>query len=142
MRTAWRLAGAAGAAAAAALLAASCGNVQAADLFVVTRTGGGAHPQLTLLVNEEGVVRCDGRRAGKLSDGQIVKARAITEDIEKPASGHMSLAARPGSVYSYRLRDASGTVAFADNSAGQPKALHELALFVLQTAQQVCGLTE
>ena len=42
----------------------------------------------------------------------------------------------------YGVRDENGTVHFADNSCGQPKVLHELALFVLKTAQQVCGLPE
>ena len=77
-----------------------------------------------------------------MSDEQIVKARAITEELEKPASEHLTLAARPGSVLSYRLRDANGTVDFADDSVGQPKVLRELQLFVLQTAQTVCRLPE
>jgi hypothetical protein len=127
----------------AAVLGSGCGgNVEAADLFIVTRSGSGPHAALTLLVNEEGVVHCNGRQAGKLSDKQIVKARGITEDLEKPASRHLSLPARPGSVLSYRVRDANGTVSFADNSAGQPKVLRELALFVLQSSQQVCKLPE
>jgi hypothetical protein len=33
-------------------------------------------------------------------------------------------------------------VRFSDNSANQPKALHELALFVLRAAQQTCHLPE
>ncbi len=129
--------------AAAATLAAGCGgNVEAADLFVVTRGGSSPHAALTLLVNEEGVVHCNGRPAGKLADQQIVKARGITEDLEKPASQQLSLPARPDSVFSYRVRDANGTVSFADNSPGQPKVLRELALFVLQTSQHLCKLPE
>jgi len=128
--------------ASAALALSGCGGIKAPDLFVLTRSGAGPHAKLTLLVNEEGGVHCNGKLAGKLSDDQIVKARAITEDLEKPASEHLSLAARPGSVLSYRLRDASGTVSFADNSVGQPKVLHELQLFVLQAAQRVCRLPE
>jgi hypothetical protein len=124
-------------------LAGGCGSsVEAADLFVVTRSGSGPHAALTLLVNEEGIVHCNGRKAGTLADAQIVKARGITEDLEKPASEGLSLPPRPGSVFRYRLRDANGTVSFADNSSGQPKVLHELALFVLQTSQRVCGLPE
>jgi hypothetical protein len=135
-----RALGAALAGACLAVAAAGCGgNVEAADLFVVTRSG--PHAQLTLL-DEEGNVDCNGRRAGKLGDKQIVKARGITEDLEKPASEHLSLPARPGSVFSYRLRDANGSVGFADNSSGQPKVTRELALFVLETAQQVCKLAE
>ena len=124
------------------LVLSGCGGIKAPDLFILDRSGSGPHARLTLLVNEEGVVHCNGRLAGKLSDEQIVKARAITEELEKPASEHLTLAARPGSVLSYRLRDANGTVDFADNSVGQPKVLHELQLFVLQTAQTVCRLRE
>jgi hypothetical protein len=38
------------------------------------------------------------------------------------------------------VRDADGTVRFSDNSPRQPAVLQRLALFVLQTAQQVCHL--
>ena len=124
------------------LLMAGCGGIEAPDLFIVQRSGSTPHARLTLLVNEEGGVRCNGSHKLKLSDAQIVKARAIQEEIEKPASSHLSLPARPGSVLSYRLRDQDGTVSFADNSRDQPKVLRELALFVLQTAQQVCHLPE
>ena len=122
--------------------AAGCGGIKAPDLFILTRTGAGPHAHLTLLINEEGVVHCNGTITGKLSDKQIIKARAITEELEKPAAEHLSLAPAPGSVLSYRLRDANGTVAFADNSPGQPAVLRQLTLLVLQTAQQVCHLPE
>jgi hypothetical protein len=125
-----------------AILAAGCGGIASPDLFVVTRSGAGSHAKLTLLVNEEGVVHCNGVQRGKLSDPQIVKARQIAEELEKPASQHLALSAAPNSVLSYYLRDANGTVSFADNSARQPKVLRELALFVLQSAQQVCKLPE
>lgn len=119
-----------------------CGN-QAADLFVVTRSGDTPDAHLTLLVDEEGNVHCNGRAAPrKLSDPEIITARAIQENLESLASRNATLAPRPGSVMSYTIRDPNGTVSFSDNSAGQPKALHELALFVLKTAQQVCGLPE
>ncbi len=126
----------------AVALAGCGGGIESPDLFIVTRSGQGPNAALTLLVNEEGGVHCDGKLAGKLSDPQIVKARAITEALEKPAGEHLSLAPASGSVLRYQLRDANGTVAFADNSAGQPKVLRELALFVLQTSQQVCKRPE
>jgi hypothetical protein len=122
--------------------AAGCGGVRAADLFVVSRSGSSSHAALTLLVNEEGGVNCNGGPTRTLDDTEIVKARAITEDLEKLASKHLVLPPRPGSVLRYRLRDANGTVAFSDNSTGQPEVLHELALFVLRTAQQACNLPE
>ena len=40
------------------------------------------------------------------------------------------------------MRDESGTVSFSDNSAEQPLVLQKLQLFVLQTAQQICHLSE
>jgi hypothetical protein len=127
---------------ATALALGGCGGVQAADLFIVTRSGSTPHAALTLLVNEEGGVHCNGSKTLKLSDPEIVKARAIQEELQKPASRHLSLPPRPGSVFSYFLRDENGSVRFSDNSAGQPAVLHELQLFVLRTAQQVCGLPE
>lgn len=132
---------AAGAIAAVALLG-GCGGVRAADLFLVQRSGSTPHARLTMLVNEEGGVRCNGGPERRLGDPQIVKARAIQEELHDAASRKLSLPARPGSVFAYRVRDVDGTVTFADNSAAQPKVLHELALFVLQSAQQVCGLAE
>jgi hypothetical protein len=116
-------------------LAAGCGGVTAADLFIVYRSGSGPQARLTLLVNEEGGVSCNGRTAAqKLSDPQ--------EELEKPSSAHLSLPARAGSVLSYYVRDEKGTVRFSDNSAHQPAALHKLQLFVLQSSQEVCHLAE
>jgi hypothetical protein len=71
-----------------------------------------------------------------------VQARAIQEELKEPAEAHLSLPARPGSVLSYYLRDENGNVRFADDSTGQPKVFRNLALFVLQVAQQVCHLPQ
>lgn len=120
-----------------------CGaGVSAPDLFVVQRTGSGSGARLTLLVNEEGGVRCNAGKMLKLSDPQIVQARAIQEDLQSPAGRHLALEPRAGSVLSYYMRDENGTVRFSDNSAHQPAVLRQLQLFVLQVAQQVCHLAE
>jgi hypothetical protein len=124
----------------APLLGACGGGITAPDLFIIQRSGSVAGARLTLLVNEEGGVRCNGGTMRKLSDPQLVEARAIQEDVHELASKHTSLPARPGSVLGYYLRDENGSVSFSDDSAGQPAVLHRLALFVLQTAQQVCHL--
>jgi len=122
---------------------AGCGGAIAPDLFVVERSGSTAGARLTLLVNEEGGVSCNGHAAlEKLSDPQIIKSREIQEELEKPSASHVSLPAKPGSVFSYYVRDEKGSVRFADNSAGQPAAFHKLQLFVLQAAQEVCGLAQ
>ncbi len=124
----------------AVALPAGCGGIKAPDLFLVERTGNVPGARLTLLVNEEGGARCNGGTTLKLGDPQLIQARAIQEDLQGLASRHASLPARAGSVLSYYLRDENGSVRFADNSAGQPQVLRNLALFVLQTAQQVCHL--
>jgi hypothetical protein len=131
----------------AAAALSGCGGITAPDLFIVQRSGSGPHAKLTLLVNEEGGVSCNGAstlagRKLKLSDPQLVQARAIQEDLSEPASKHLSLAPRTKSVLSYRVRDEAGSVSFSDNSAAQPPVFRRLALFVLQTAQSVCQLPE
>jgi hypothetical protein len=123
-----------------ATIAAGCGGIRAPDLFIVQRTGSVQGARLTLLVNEEGGVRCNGGATLKLSDPQLVQARAIQEDLRDPSSKHISLPARAGSVLSYYVRDENGSARFADNSVGQPAVFRNLALFLVQTAQQVCHL--
>jgi hypothetical protein len=129
------------------LAVAGCGGVLSPDLFIVYRSGSVPGAKLTMLVNEEGVVHCYESSAHPgpahhLSDPQIIEARTIQEDLEGPASQHQSLPARPGSVLSYYLRDANGSVHFSDNSTHQPTAMHKLAGFVLSVAQGVCGLPQ
>jgi hypothetical protein len=125
-----------------ATLLLGCGGIKAPDLFVVQRSGSGPAAKLTLLVNEEGGVRCNGAKKLKLSDPQLVEARAIQEDVKEQASGHLVLQPAPRSVLSYSLRDEDGTVRFSDNSPNQPAVLRRLALFVLRTSQEVCHLPE
>jgi hypothetical protein len=120
----------------------ACTGVKAADLFIVYRSGSTPHARLTMLVNEEGNVHCNGGPTLKLSDSQLVRARAIQEELHDAATNHLSLAPGAGSVLSYYVREENGNVRFSDNSAGQPPVLRQLQLFVLQTAQQVCQLPE
>ena len=122
----------------AAIVLAGCAGVKPPDLFIVERSGPGG--RLTLLVDEQGGLRCNGARAPALSDPQLIQARAIQEELATPAGEHLALAPHPGSVFSYRVRDEAGSVSFADNSSAQPKVLRNLALFVLQVAQQNCHL--
>ncbi len=128
----------------AAVVLAGCGeSVELPDLFVVTRTGGGE--KLTVRINEDGTVHCFRSPAHpgathQLSDPQLIQARGVTEELQTSSAKHLSLPPRPGSVFRYNVRDAEGTVRFADNSAGQPSALHHLQYLVLEVAQRVCGL--
>lgn len=118
------------------------GGIAAPDLFIVQRTGSGPGARLTLVVNEEGGVHCNAGPTLKLSDPLLIRARAIQEELHEQASEHLSLTPGAGSVLSYSLRDENGTVRFSDNSPGQPKVFRELALLVLQVAQQVCHLPQ
>jgi hypothetical protein len=123
------------------LALAACGGFKAPDLFIVQRSASGAGANLTLLVDEEGNVTCDGApKPAKLSDSQLLVARGLQEELQTTASNHLSLPARRGSVFSYVLRDENGSVRFADNSAAQPAVLRKLALFVLEVGQRVCRL--
>ena len=121
-----------------AAVLAGCGeSVELPDLLVITRTGGGE--KLTVRINEGGTVYCNGGSAHQLSDPQLIRPGRHRRTPD-PSSKHLSLPPRPGSVFRYRVRDAEGTVRFADNSAGQPSALHHLQYLVLEVAQRVCGL--
>jgi hypothetical protein len=122
------------------LLAGCGGSIPTPDLFVVQRSGSVAGARLTLLVNDGGYVRCNGAGLRPLSDPLLIDARAIKEGLEAPAGRHESLPAQPGSVLSYSLRDENGTVRFSDNSRGQPSVFHELTLFVLRIAKDICRL--
>jgi hypothetical protein len=132
--------------ASAALVTTGCGGVLSPDLFIVHRSGATPGAKLTLLVNEEGVVQCNPDPAHPaphhLSDPRIIEARVIQEDLKDPASRRESYPAAKGSVLSYYVRDQDGTVAFADNSPGQPQVTRKLAAFVLSVAQGVCGLPQ
>ena len=116
----------------------ACGGVMAADLFIVERSSSTGHGTLTVLVSEEGVVHCNRGPAYRISDPALIEARTIQEELHNPTTHHLSLPARPGSVYGYRVRDGEGSVSFADNSTGEPEVLRHLQLFTLQVAQQVC----
>ncbi len=129
------------AAIAAVTLTASCGGITAPDLFIVQRTGSVPGARLTLLVNEEGGVRCNGGASLKLSDPALVQARAIQEDLHGPAS-KPCLAAGAGGVRPQLLRarrkreralrrqlgraarrvSQPGAVRAADGTAGLPSA--------------------
>jgi hypothetical protein len=124
-----------------ALACAGCGEVKPGDLFILTRTDPATHSHLTLLINEEGGVQCNGGPELKLTDQNLVLARGLEEELHETSAAHTVLPPRTGSVYTYAYRDEAGTITFSDNSAGQSKALHQLQLLVLETAQQVCGVS-
>ena len=130
-------------AAAAALgvlvLLAGCGfDVQAADLFQVTRIGQGQ--KLTLLVNDSGTIACNGGKPKSLPDRLLLQARDLSTDLNKDANAKVRFPASARSVFSYTVKVQNGTFTFPDTAAESRKELARLELFVVQAAADPCGI--
>jgi hypothetical protein len=111
------------------------------DLLVVQRSGSIPGAALTLLINDGGTVRCNGRRERRLGDPNLLLARDIVRGLERDARQGRRLPPGPGSILRYRMRMEEGTVEFSDTSAGaHGGAFAQAQLFTRRVAQQVCGL--
>jgi hypothetical protein len=121
-----------------ALVLAGCGSPPA-DLFVVTRSGADRNANLTLLVSDDGTVKCNGKEHA-ISNQQLLDARALTRDLSKQAELHLVLPPKPGSVLSYKVRMEAGTVSFSDTSRPLPTAFTQLEVFTKNVSEDVCGL--
>jgi hypothetical protein len=125
---------------AAALVLAGCGGGEVQeDLFLVVRTGTVPGAHLSMLVNDAGLVTCNGKQH-ELPSKRLLDARQLQRDVMPYAQRNLHLVAQPGSVFAYSMRDQDGTIAFSDNSRGLPPKLAGLPLFVLEVARQVCHL--
>jgi hypothetical protein len=121
---------------AAALTA--CGlNVQAPDLFLLTRTGGG--PRLTLLVSDDGTIRCNGH-SKQLPDKMLLVARDLAITLNNDAKRGLRIPRAPDSVALYSVRVQQGTISFPDTAARNHPTLAQLELFAVQASQGPCGL--
>jgi hypothetical protein len=123
----------------AAILLSGCG-APAADLFVVHRSGSDRNARLTMLVEDDGVVTCNGKQH-QISSQQLLDARALTRDLGDQAKLNLALPARPGAVLSYRVRLQAGTVAFADTSRPLPSTFARLEQFTADVSENVCKLS-
>jgi hypothetical protein len=125
---------------AAVLLAlAGCGlSVQSPDLFLLTRSGAGR--SLTLLVSDDGTIRCDGGKAKQLPDPLLIQARTIASDLAGDAKARLSIRPGAGSVTRYTIKLEDGPISFPDTAAAHHHELAQAELFALQAAQQACGL--
>lgn len=122
------------------MLLAACGlNVQAPDLFLLKRTGAGRN--LTLLVSDDGTVRCNGGAAKPLSDKLLIQARDLASSLDDDAKRHLRIARGPHSVAVYTVRVQQGTFSFPDTAGRTHSDLAQLELFAVQTAQHPCGLS-
>ena len=122
-----------------ALLGTSCGRT-APDLFEVHRSGAVPGARLVLAVSDNGLVRCNRGAPRRLPDGQLLAAREIARGLEEPASRGLTLEPGPGSVLSYRVRLAQGTVTFSDTSSRVRPELARVQAFTRRVGKDVCGL--
>jgi hypothetical protein len=127
------------AALAAVVALAGCG-AQPADLFLVKRTGSGRNATLTMRVQDDGYVYCDGRRH-QLSSRQLLDARALARDLAPQAQLHVALPPGPRSILSYNVELQAGRVAFSDTSRPLPGAFARLTAFTADISEAVCGMT-
>jgi hypothetical protein len=121
---------------------AGCGfDVQAPDLFLLTRTGAGG--RLTLLVNGSGTIRCNGGKARQLPDPLLLDARGLASSLGGDAQQKLRIPSPSNSVYRYTIRLQQGTIAFPDTAAASGKypRLAQLEQFALEASQQACGLS-
>jgi hypothetical protein len=126
--------------AAVAIAVAGCGlDVSSPDLFVLKRTGEGQ--TLTLLVNDDGTIHCNGGKAKQLTDQQLLVARDLATSLDNDAKAKLQIAAgSPGSVDFYTVTLPDGKITFPDTAGRSHHELAQAQLFALQAAQSPCGL--
>ena len=70
-----------------ALLLGGCGG-PTADLFVVERDGSIPGARLTLLVSDDGTVRCNRGDRREITSEQLIDAREIARELNGPEDEH------------------------------------------------------
>ena len=124
----------------APFVASGCGlNVTSPDLFLLRRTGQGK--PLTLLVSDDGTIRCNNGNARPLSDQLLLRARDLSSDLDKDAKASLRLPSGPAAVFTYQIRLQNGTISFPDTAAAAHHELAQAELFAVQAAQSACGLS-
>lgn len=123
-----------------AAVLAGCGTGQAADLFVVERSGSIPGAKLTLQVIDDGHVRCNGGERRAITGDDLLDARQIERDLARPAEEKVALPPGPRSVLTYRVRLQAGIVRFSDSSRGQGPELLAVQGFTRTIAKRVCRL--
>jgi hypothetical protein len=135
----------AAAAVTAAVVLAGCGG-EAGDLLAVERSGSIPRARLQLRFTVDGRVSCNRGALRELHSDQVIDARAIESELAGeegkpgPASRHVRLRARPGSVLRYRARVEAGAVTFADTSRPQPPVFFEIQKLTRDVARSICRL--
>jgi len=119
--------------------AAGCGT-PSKDLFVVERSGEVPGARLTLLVSDDGSVRCNGNKPKDMGSERLIDARALEHDLVDQADEQRTFRPGENSILRYTVRVEDGTLKFADTSPNLPSDLFQLAAFTRVLAKQVCGL--
>lgn len=118
---------------------AACGS-PSADLFSVERTGKGAGAKLSLVISDDGTVRCDAKRPVPLGAQRLLDARQLARDLDKQAALGLELA--PGraqdTTFRYVADLEAGRISFADSSRGIPPTYQRLVAFTRQVSKTVC----
>jgi hypothetical protein len=76
----------------------------------------------------------------QLDGDRLLRARAITRALAKPAELGLELPPGPGANLSYKVSLEAGHVAFSDTSKGNPQAFFEIAAFTKDVSERVCGI--
>jgi hypothetical protein len=122
----------------AVIVLAGCGlNETSPDLFLLKRTGQGQ--TLTVLVNDGGTIRCDGRAAKPISDQMLLQARDLATTLDNDAKAKLEIAAAANSVAFYSVRLQDGTITFPDTAASTHHELAQAELFAVQAEQGPCS---
>jgi hypothetical protein len=123
----------------AAIALAGCGlNVSTPDLFLLTRTGQGK--TLTLLVKDDGTIRCNGGAAKKLSNDLLLRARDLSSSLDKDAKRNLRLPRAANTVFDFVVKLPDGAISFPDTAGASHSELAQAELFTVQAAQTACGV--
>ena len=104
----------------------------------MTRTAGITAGNLRLRVTDDGRASCNGGALVEITSAQLITARQARRDLD--ALGARRLPSGRQSVFSYRVRTARTTVAWADDSARQAPVLFKLAKLTRDIAKGPCRL--
>jgi hypothetical protein len=106
----------------------------------VQRNGTIPGARLTLELSDDGTVRCNRGERRRMTDEQLLSARALARDLQRPASQNASLPPGRNAVLSYRVLLPEGAVSFSDTSPGRTPALLRLQALTRSVAMRTCGL--
>lgn len=124
---------------------AGCGS-RAADLIAVQRSGDIPGARLTMVMTDDGRVRCNNGPDQMVTSRQLIDAREIVRALEGeddevgPADRGVRLPPGRESILRYDVRIEAGSVSFADSSRGQPPEFLRLAGLTRAVAKGPCGL--